>query len=175
MEAQLVFPDYCHETVMKKFANDILEYDKSDMINGSGFYLQYKDDFISWIKKEKHMHLGIEMEAELVPGTTFLYMMNNEIVGIINVRHSLNDYLLKVGGNIGYSIHPRYRRQGFATKMLSEALEFCKVWEITPVLVTCDKDNIASRKTIEKCGGVFENEYKEGAETILRFWIGEKQ
>jgi predicted acetyltransferase len=58
--------------------------------------------------------------------------------------------------------------------MLQEALHFCKQWEIWPVLVTCLKGNIGSQKTIEKCGGVLENEYydENTKETILRFWIG---
>ena len=61
--------------------------------------------------------------------------------------------------------------------MLKEAIEICKKWDIYPILITCDKNNIASRKTIEKCGGKLENEYYDGnnKETILRFWIGEEK
>ena len=129
-------------------------------------------DFVSWIQKEKQMHLGIHMDEGLVPGTTFLYMLDDEIVGSINIRHCLNDYLKNIGGHIGYSIAPKYRRQGFATKMLQEALKFCKQWEIWPVLVTCDEDNMASKKTIEKCGGIFENKYSHEGNVTLRYWIG---
>lgn len=61
--------------------------------------------------------------------------------------------------------------------MLKETIEICKKWDIYLVLITCNKENIASRKTIEKCGGKLENEYydKESKETVLRFWIGEEK
>ena len=52
---------------------------------------------MSWIQKEKQMHLGIHMDEGLVPGTTFLYMLDDEIVGSINIRHCLNDYLKNIG------------------------------------------------------------------------------
>lgn len=174
-EGKLVYPDYCHQNAMKNFANEICAYDHSHLINGAGLYTQYQDDFAAWIVKEKHMHLGIDLDDGFVPGTTFLYMLDNEIIGTINIRHCLNEHLFHIGGHIGYSICPHYRKKGYATKMLRGALKFTQEWEIGAVLVTCDKDNVASRKTIEKCGGVFENEYIEGEETILRFWIGEKK
>lgn len=174
METQIVFPDYCHEDAMRKFVSDMCSFDNSKDINGSGLFMQYQNDFHSWIKKEKQMHLGIQLNDGFVPATTFLYMLDDEVIGVINIRHCLNAYLFNVGGHIGYSVHPQYRKQGHATKMLQAALKFTQEWEITPVLVTCNKDNIASRKTIGKCNGVFENEYKDGEETILRFWIGEK-
>lgn len=173
MLAQLIFPNYCHEKAVEKFAKEIREYDGTDLINGAGLY-NSSSNYQEWIHKEKRIHLGIHDDRNLVPGTTFLYMIDDEVIGIINIRHCLNEYLLNIGGHIGYSIHPNYRNKGYATIMLKEALKFCREWEITPVLVTCDKDNIASRKTIEKCGGVFENEYIDKDETILRFWIGEE-
>lgn len=174
-DIKLVYPNYCHESAIRKFVKDICDIDQTDLVNGSGLYMQYQDNYNAWIKKEKEMHLGIHMDDGFVPGTTFLYMKDNEVIGMINIRHCLNDYLLNLGGHIGYSVHPQYRKQGYATKMLQEALKYCREWEITPVLVTCNKNNIASRKTIEKCSGVFENEYRNGEETVLRFWIGEKQ
>ncbi len=173
-DAKLVYPDYCHEDIVKSFMKDICDYDKSEVINGSGFYTQYLD-YKKWVKKEKEVHLGIHLDKGIVPGTTYLYMLEDKVIGVINIRHCLNDYLLNYGGHIGYTIHPDYRQQGFATRMLKEALLICQQWEIWPVLVTCNKENMASQKTIKKCGGVLENEYKkeDTNETILRFWIGE--
>ena len=170
-DAKLVFPDYCHQQAMETFVKELRNHDHEGL-NGVGFYESYENDFVSWIQKEKQMHLGIHMDEGLVPGTTFLYMLDDEIVGSINIRHCLNDYLKNIGGHIGYSIAPKYRRQGFATKMLQEALKFCKQWEIWPVLVTCDEDNMDSKKTIEKCGGIFENKYSHEGNVTLRYWIG---
>lgn len=173
MEPKLVFPSYEHEGMMKAYIEEMKK--ASSELNGVGLYNNFTHDYNGWIKREKEMHLGIHLNDGFVPGTTFLYVTDNEVIGTINIRHCLNGHLSKVGGHIGYSVNPKYRRLGHATKMLQEALVYCKQWEICPVLVTCNKENIGSRKTIEKCGGKLENEYydEELEETILRFWIGE--
>jgi predicted acetyltransferase len=46
-------------------------------------------------------------------------------------------------------------------------LEVCRRLEIDPVLVTCDVDNVASRRTIEGAGG----EYDDTREGKRRYWI----
>lgn len=170
IEPKLVFPDYCHQKAMEEYARETRVIDSGPM-QGVGFYEKYQSDFRKWIMKEKKMHLGIELEPGIVPGTTYFYMKDKEIIGCINIRHCLNDYLLNIGGHIGYSVAPKYRKQGYATRMLKEALIICRKWEIWPVLVTCNEKNIASRKTIEKCGGVLENKYSHENEVTLRYWI----
>jgi len=110
----------------------------------------------------------------LVQATTW-FLMNkekNKILGAVNIRHFLNEYLLKVGGHIGYGIAPSERRKGYAARMLSLALDKCREIGIEKVLVTCNKDNIGSAKTILKNGGILENEYKEENNNIVqRYWI----
>jgi DNA polymerase-3 subunit alpha (Gram-positive type) len=96
---------------------------------------------------------------------------NDKILGMCNVRHHLNDLLMNVGGHIGYSVHPEYRRKGIATFMLLEALKYCESLDMSKVLVTCLKSNEASRKTILKCGGIFEDLRYINNEEIERYWI----
>lgn len=55
--------------------------------------------------------------------------------------------------------------------MLSLALIECLKFNIKEVLITCDKDNIASAKTIIKNGGILENEIPEGNRITQRYWI----
>ena len=94
---------------------------------------------------------------------------------MIDIRHRLNEGLLRFGGNIGYSVRPCCRRQGYATQMLALALEECRKMQMQEVLVTCNKENIGSAKTIQKNGGVLENEVagKENGEDRItqRYWI----
>jgi predicted acetyltransferase len=72
--------------------------------------------------------------------------------------HSLNPYLERFGGHIGYVVVPEYRRQGYATEILRQLLQIaCQKLGLKRVLVTCDDDNVGSIKTIEKNGGVFES------------------
>lgn len=170
MKGHLEFPAIKHEVSMKDFIQAMKDENNPFGINGAGSY-GMENTYQQWIAREKKNHLGIELQNGYVPATEFLYIVDGVVVGCINIRHCLNEELLRHGGHIGYSIHPSYRCQGHATMMLQEALKFCKQWDIFPVLVTCHKDNIASRKTIEKCGGQFENQ----CDGILRFWIGGKE
>lgn len=108
----------------------------------------------------------------ILESTYFLYdAKENKLIGGINIRHSLNEQLLKEGGHIGYGIRPTERNKGYATIMLKLALEEVKKLNIEKVLITCDKNNIASAKTILKCGGILENEIEVDGKIIKRYWI----
>lgn len=79
-----------------------------------------------------------------VQASTYLVVRicGQRVIGMIDIRHLLNDYLFKFGGHIGYSVRKTERRKGYAKEMLSLALEKCKDINIEKVLVTCDKENI---------------------------------
>jgi predicted acetyltransferase len=94
-------------------------------------------------------------------------VVDGEYVGRISLRHELTDLLLTWGGHIGYSVRPSARRRGYATQALAGILPLAASLGIDPVLVTCDVDNAASRRTIERNGGVYEDT-REGK---LRFWV----
>lgn len=119
---------------------------------------------------------------EYVPSTVYLAIRksDNKLVGIIDFRHRLSEFLLNYGGNIGYSVLPEERRKGYAKEMLRQVLKYCKEYGLHRVLVTCDKDNIGSYKTIQSNGGILENEVidkvnlsKSGV--IQRYWISLKK
>jgi len=107
-----------------------------------------------------------------VPSTTLLAINDeNKLIGMIDIRHRLNDYLLKFGGHIGYSVRKSERRKGYATQMLSMALKIAKNMNIDRVMVSCKKNNVASAAVILKNGGVLENEVIENGEILQRYWI----
>lgn len=172
---KLVYPDLTHRELMENYLQETFDNDEL-FVNGDGGCHSYHD-YLQWLKKEKQNHLGINLDDGYVPGTTYFYIDHGQILGTINIRHCLNDFLLKKGGHIGYSVLPSQRQKGYATTMLKEAIEICKKWDIYPILLTCDQENIASRKTIEKCGGKLDDEVydEESKKIILRFWIGEKK
>jgi len=101
-----------------------------------------------------------------VPCTNLWWVEGDEYLGRIAIRHRLTDGLLRVGGHIGYDVRRSRRREGHATAMLAAALPVAHRLGIDPVLITCDTDNVASRKVIEANGGVLENEL----DGRLRFW-----
>ncbi len=114
------------------------------------------------------------MPKDKVPLSTYfaVRVSDAKLVGIIDFRHHINHPILSVwGGHIGYSVLPGKRRKGHAKEMLSQMLEICRQSGLDKVLVTCDADNIASKKTILHNGGVFENSVSVESDTVNRYWI----
>jgi predicted acetyltransferase len=103
----------------------------------------------------------------IVPATFLWWVEGDVYLGRLSIRHSLTQWLLDYGGHIGYVVRPTARGQGHATAMLAAALPVAADLGIDPVLVTCDYDNVASRRVIEANGGVFEDQRGEK----LRYWI----
>lgn len=95
----------------------------------------------------------------------------NIVVGAVNIRHYLNEDLLRNGGHIGDGVRPSERRKGIAIKMISLALEECRKLRISKVLMVCDKDNIGSAKSIINNGGILENEIICDGVIEQRYWI----
>ena len=119
---------------------------------------------------------GLEVKDSsggLVPDSTYFCLdeERNIFVGAVNIRHYLNDALLLTGGHVGDGVRPSERGKGIGTEMVSLALEECKKLGISRVLMTCDKDNVASARTIIKNGGVLENEVFSDGEAVQRYWI----
>lgn len=112
-------------------------------------------------------------KEELVPDSTFFCLDTdrNIFVGAVNIRHYLNESLLLNGGHIGDGVRPSERRKGYATEMIRLALEECKKLGINKVLMVCDKDNIASARSIQKNGGILENEVLVDGIVEQRYWI----
>ncbi len=102
-----------------------------------------------------------------VPCTTLWWVDGDVYLGRIAIRHRLNPFLLDYGGHIGYDVRVSARRQGHATAILRAALPVAHSLGIDPALITCDHTNIASRKVIEACGGIFED--RRGVK--LRYWV----
>lgn len=102
-----------------------------------------------------------------VPCTTLWYVEGRVYIGRLAIRHRLTPGLLETGGHIGYDVRPSARRRGHATAMLCAALPVAHGLGIDPALVTCDTENVASRRVIEANGGVLEDE-RHGK---LRFWV----
>ena len=110
-----------------------------------------------------------------VPATQYIFVREHDgkIVGMLQIRHYLNDYLEKYGGHIGYSVAPSERRRGYASQMLKTALTKCQELGLDKVLITCIDHNEGSRKTILANAGVYESTVYEPDEQVSleRYWI----
>ena len=119
-------------------------------------------------------HLEVkDASGGLVPDSTFFCLDEERdiFVGAVNIRHYLNESLLLNGGHIGDGVRPSERRKGIATAMIGLALEECRKLGIFKVLMVCDQENIGSAKSIQKNGGILENEVVVDGVTEQRYWI----
>ncbi|RAO34191.1 hypothetical protein PSN13_03058 [Micromonospora saelicesensis] len=96
---------------------------------------------------------------------------DDRVLGGIALRHELDDYLLRVGGHIGYGIRPSARRRGLATWALDRMLGEARALGLDRVLLACEADNTASAKTIERLGGVLEDIRDTELGPARRYWI----
>lgn len=117
-----------------------------------------------------------DTSSGLVPDSTFFCLDEDRdiMVGVVNIRHYLNEALLQSGGHIGDGVRPSERRKGIATQMIGLALQECKKLGIDRVLMVCDKDNVGSAKSIMNNGGVLENEVVVDGCVEQRYWIALK-
>ena len=106
-----------------------------------------------------------------VADSTWLGWDGERMVGIINLRHELNDFLRDYGGHIGYSVHPACWNRGYATQMLALALRESDALGLRELLLTCSPDNPASMRVIEKNGGVLERSGEYRGERICYYRI----
>ena len=127
-------------------------------------------DFVyeDWLETIQLAEAGLGLPQGFVPYIQLIsFAADGQVVGFLNLRLRLNDYLLQEGGHIGYSIRPSARGKGLAKEQLRQGLQVAKSKNIKRVLVTCDSDNAASRRTILSAGGVYENTI----DRIQRYWI----
>lgn len=114
----------------------------------------------------------------MVIATQFLCIRksDNKLVGMIQVRHYFNEYLEKYAGHIGYSVRTSERRKGYASWMLNNIKPFCRSIGLDKILVCCLNNNVGSRKTILKNGGIYDGTvYNESQNKYLeRYWINLK-
>lgn len=145
-----------------------------DSMDGCSNLRRFADmkDWYDWIRRAEHRETCPE---NWMPDTQFISIRKSDgaLVGMLDIRHELNEMALKLFGNIGYSIRASERRKGYAVMQLSLAKEICRSMGMQKILVTCHKENGASAKTILHCGGILENETvdERNGEILQRYWI----
>ena len=116
------------------------------------------NQFRQWLIEQDNWSNDIGLPTGYVQQTVY-WLYNDDIpVGMGKIRHKLNDNSRIVGGNIGYAVDPLYRGRGFATILLSLLIEKAKEIGINEILLTVEKYNPASKRVIEKVGGILVRE-----------------
>ena len=150
---------------------------------------RYKDSFIIAIKEfqmegrnlrydlqqlESNFEGAVKNILAKEPGEIVYWLIDDgSFVGRVSIRPVINDYMLNHNGQIGYEIRPTKRQRGYGSKILKLALVQAKKMQLDKLLITCEADNTASIRIIEKNGGVFlDKTFDESISGfILRYWI----
>lgn len=157
---------------VKEYRTEFLE--KGGSMDGCSNLRRFEnmDDWYDWICKAEHWDT---CPPNWVPDTQYISVRRSDgrIIGMLDIRHELNDVCLNLFGNLGYSVRHSERRNGYATIQLYLAKEICRSIGMERILVSCHKENIASAKTILHNGGILENEVvdQRNNEVLQRYWI----
>lgn len=92
-------------------------------------------------------------EKDWVPAYHFAICNNNgQKMGVCDLRIGHNDKLY-YGGNIGYRINEEYRGNHYAGKACLLLFELAEKHDLKYLIITCNPENHASRRTCEYAGG----------------------
>ena len=159
---------------LEKIADYREELLKENFMPGCG-PLRTTPNLKKWLKKTASYSNEDTVPSKLVVSTQFICIRKSDerLIGMIQVRHSLNDYLMDFGGHIGYSVRPSERKKGYAKEMLRLALGYCKEIGVENVLIACEENNEGSRRTILSNGGVYEETVYEPdkKQNLQKYWI----
>ena len=157
MNIRLIRPEAAHKAQALDFRQEFFDHGER-VINGSEL-LDQTEEYEAWLEAVTNNTKAETVNpAWVVTDTFFALDEADRIVGIIDLRHTLNDFLRDFG-NCGYSVRPSERRKGYATEMLRLLCETAKASGMTELHLSVERDNLPSVKTIVKNGGVPERSF----------------
>lgn len=172
-ELYLIAPSLEYEEEILSYRQEFLAAGGKEQ-GGFGTLLTV-DSAAQWIQDAKDALSESACREGYVPASQYICVRESDkkIVGTIQIRHYLNDYLAQYGGHIGYSVRPSERKKGYATWMLANSLPLCRSLNLDKVLITCKNDNEGSRRVIKNNNGVYEQTVYNPNQNVYmeKYWI----
>jgi len=169
----LIRPSEAHLDEIRVYRQEFFDAPRRHFAGDSGLCRKF-EDIAAWLEWCRLMERKETVpDPDYVEADQYMLMQENDarILGMINFRHYLNEYLAEYAGHIGYAIRPSERRKGYGKSMLLLCLERCREFGLDKVLICCEDWNEASRRTILTCGGVFDRTTIEDNKKLERYWI----
>lgn len=143
-------PDY-----LESYLEGCREYKENNIRT---YALHDPDTFVTWkntiFETFARKRAGEGLPEGYVPCTVFWLVEGDKWLGLSSLRHSLTPALTRFGGHIGYAVRRSEWGKGCGTRILALTLPEAEKLGILQARVTCDDTNVASRRVIEKNGGV---------------------
>lgn len=169
-EFMLMYPTIQYKSQIEKYKQDMLNAESS--MDGCGTLRV--DNFEDWLQKCNEWREGKNLPEGFVQSSQYIWvrLSDNKIMGMLQIRHELSEYLLNYGGHIGDSIAVDERNKGYGKKLLALGIAICKDMGIDKVLIACKETNVASRKCILANGGKFEDvRQRPDGVKLERYWV----
>jgi predicted acetyltransferase len=147
----LVSPDVKYLQLFRRFAKDYRNFEDSEKASAYG---RGSTEFSEYVQSLRLAADGIGLPDDQVPYHTYWLIDHDAMVGVARIRPVLTPISERDDGHIGYDIAPSQRRKGYGTALLRLVLREARQHGLSTIILTCLSSNLASRKIIEKCGGV---------------------
>ncbi|GMQ60532.1 GNAT family N-acetyltransferase [Vallitalea sediminicola] len=168
---KLVEPSIVYRESFIEFIEDVKEtgYESYEL------YTKAEKDFNEFIKDLLDSSKGINIPEGWVPCSSFWLVDNvGEVIGVIRIRHSVDSEFLQMIGHIGYEIKSTHRKKGYGSKLVELGLLEARKLGLEEVIITCDENNIGSKRIIEKFKGKYIKSFfdDESESNVLQYRVG---
>jgi len=177
MKIKFIMPDYHLRDEYTEMMDEWIK-DGSQIAPWSLIEQYHTDEeFDKVIRITNEAVVGNMENKDFVPCRTYYVkeLKDGKLLGAVNIRYYLTKSTYETWGHIGFGVRPSERKKGYATEMLTMALDECRQMKMEKVFLGCLENNIGSAKTIEKCGGVLRgtisHEYYGKKVNILQYLI----
>lgn len=166
MTLQLCQPAPEHEATYRSYITELGDE------NRIPFPLDFEHaDFSAWLTRVENLANGSDVPEGFVPSTTYFLMDGDELIGVSNLRHYLNDRIREHGGHIGLGVRPSLRGKGIGNQLMALTIAEARKKGIGEIHIHCLKENLPSARTIQHNGGELHSEVMEGSHLVQRYIV----